>query len=154
MSEKLKLKLERLKTLISPSPPPIISVVEERDDTWIVQCLEGLKLIRFPLDGHYWLTDQNNFLNIVAWDWVDKKQYIVDRYDCENYAFSFKAHIDRFFGLNQVGIVLDYESGHGYNLVIFPSGNVMLYEPQSDSLFFIPERNKQLYALENATLLL
>jgi hypothetical protein len=134
--------------------PPKISVVKEKDTAWIDSCLAPLKVVRLPLDGNYRLTDQNNFLNIVSWDWIDSRQYVKDVFDCENYAIVFKSHIDEYFGLNQVGIVIDYTSMHGYNLVVFPDGNVMLLEPQTDKLFIWTSRNLVFYALEGAFVLI
>ena len=127
----------------------------EKNSTWVQQCLSKLEpsIIRLPLDGKYWLTNQSNFLNIVAWDWVDSKKYLVEVFDCENFAIAFKAHVDWYFGLNQVGIVIDYEAEHGYNLVIFPDGKVMLFEPQNDQLFVWANRAAQ-YILKNAFVLI
>jgi hypothetical protein len=136
-----------------PSPPKI-SVVKEKDSPWIDSCLAPLKVVRLPLDGQYRLTDQNNFLNIVSWDWIDSRQYVTDVFDCENYAIAFKSRIDEYFGLNQVGIVIDYKSMHGYNLVVFPDANVMLLEPQNDKLFIWTSRSLVFYALEGAFVLI
>lgn len=134
--------------------PPKITVIKEKDSAWIDSCLAPLKVVRLPLDGHYRLTDQNNFLNIVSWDWIDSRQYITDVFDCENYAIAFKSRIDEYFALNQVGIVIDYKSMHGYNLVVFPDSNVMLLEPQSDKLFCWTDRSIILYALTGAFVLI
>jgi len=139
--------------LLTPRPvPPKITNIGEVDSSWIDAKLAPLEVIRFPLDGKYRLTDKTNFLNIVAWDWVDSIAYQKDIYDCENFAISFKAHVDYYFGLNQVGIVIDYQAGHAYNLVIFPDGKVMLFEPQSDQLFFWEE--DMVYILKDAFVLI
>jgi hypothetical protein len=136
-----------------PSPPKI-AVIKEKDSHWIDSCLAPLKVVRLPLDGQYRLTDQNNFLNIVSWDWIDSRPYIKDVFDCENYAIAFKSRIDELFSLNQVGVVIDYKSMHGYNLVVFPDGNVMLLEPQTDNLFIWTNRSIILYALTGAFVLI
>jgi hypothetical protein len=136
-----------------PSPPKI-TVIKEKDSPWIDSCLAPLKVVRLPLDSQYRLTDQNNFLNIVSWDWIDSRQYIKDVFDCENYAIAFKSRIDEYFGLNQVGIVIDYRSMHGYNLVVFPDSNIMLLEPQNDKLFIWTSRSLVFYALEGAFVLI
>jgi hypothetical protein len=134
--------------------PPKITVIKEKDTAWIDSCLAPLKVVRLPLDGQYRLTDQNNFLNIVSWDWIDSRQYVKDVFDCENYAIAFKSRIDELFSLNQVGIVIDYKSMHGYNLVIFPDTNVMLLEPQTDELFIWTDRRLIFYALTGAYVLI
>lgn len=136
-----------------PSPPKI-TVIKEKDSPWIDSCLAPLKVVRLPLDGRYRLTDQANFLNIVAWDWIDLWHYLKDFFDCENYAIAFKAHVDEYFGLNQVGVVIDYKSMHAYNLVAFPDSNVMLLEPQNDNLFCWTDRSLIIYALTGAFVLI
>jgi len=152
---KLNEAVDTLRNL-SPHPvPPEISYIVEKDSAWVQECLFILEpsIIRLPLDGKYQLTNQSNFLNIVAWDWVDSKRYQSEIYDCENFAISFKAHVDWYFGLNQVGIIIDYKAGHGYNLVIFPDRKIMLLEPQNDHLFVWPNLSS-LYVLKNAFVLL
>jgi hypothetical protein len=134
--------------------PPKVSIIKEKDTAWIEACLGPLKVVRLPLDGTYRLTDQNNFLNIVSWDWIDSKPYAKETFDCENFAIAFKSHVDEYFGLNQVGIVIDYKSMHGYNLVVFPDGNVMLLEPQTDNLLVWTSRSLVLYALTGAFVLI
>ena len=136
-----------------PSPPKI-TVIKEKDSPWIDLCLAPLKVVRLPLDGRYRLTDQNNFLNIVSWDWLDSRQYVKDVFDCENYAIAFKSRIDELFSLNQVGIVIDYKSMHSYNLVVFPDSNVMLLEPQNDNLFIWTSRTLVFYSLTGAFVLI
>jgi len=156
--EKAELKeiIRQLELLVPHPPPPKIDYIVEKDSVWIQQCLDnlGADVIRLPLDGKYCLTNQSNFLNIVAWDWVDSWGWIKDVFDCENHAIAFKSHIDRYFRLNQVGIVIDYEAGHGYNLVVFPNGKVMLFEPQADHLFVWADAHAVLYVLKNAFVLI
>ena len=40
--------------------------------------------------------------------------------------------VDKRFGLNNVGLVIDYSGGHAYNIIIFKDGSVKLFEPQTD----------------------
>jgi len=141
---------------LSPHPaPPEISYIVEKDSLWVQECLFMLEpsIIRLPLDGKYYLTNQSNFLNIIAWHWVDSREWVKDKFDCENFAITLKADVDWYFGLNQVGIVIDYKAGHGYNLVVFPDGKVMLLEPQNDRMFVWPNLSS-LYVLKNAFVLL
>lgn len=64
---------------------PKIEIIQERDSAWIESCLDSycpnLALGKFLLNRRYWLTNQNNFLNTVAWDWVDSKQYLSEEFD-------------------------------------------------------------------------
>jgi len=90
----------------------------------------GMK--RKNLDTKYWSCGRTDFEAIVNWDWTDKKKYVAEKYDCDNFAFSFKARMDRKFHLNNVGLVIDYSGGHAYNCVIFADGTAELFEPQTD----------------------
>lgn len=140
----------------SPHPaPPELGIITQKDTAWLQTCLMKLEpsIVRLPLDGTYRLVSQRDFLNIVAWDWVDSRKYAAEIFDCENFAITFKAHVDWYFGLNQVGVVIDYQAGHGYNLVVFPDGKVMLLEPQNDNLF-VWANLASLYVLKGAFVLL
>jgi len=147
---------EQLKLLVPRPAPPKIDYVVEKDTAWIQSVIDGMGLgiIRLGLDANYYLTDQTNFLNIVAWDWTDRLPYIKEKFDCENFAILFKAVVDLYFELNQVAIVVDYKSGHGYNLVIFPNGKVIVFEPQSDGLYLWTKRPEQFYSLQGAIALI
>lgn len=118
-------------------PPPIPNK-EERDTVWVGEQLLQANLVqgnvkRLVLDNKYLVCEKKVFQDWVQWDWSDEKTYLVDKYDCENFAFSFKARTDRKFGLNNVGLVIDYSGGHAYNVVMFSDSPPELYEPQSDS---------------------
>ena len=128
---------ERIFHKIRNSRPPVIEGVEEKTGEWIAEVLkEGEPLTgipRFPLDSKYWVCDRAEFNKIVQWDWTDKKQYISEKYDCDNFAFSFKARVDKWFHLNCVGLVIDWSGAHAYNIVVFKDGTWSLFEPQSDT---------------------
>ena len=85
------------------------------------------------LDSKYVAVSQKEFQKIIDWDWTDNKKYVAEKYDCDNFAFSFKARVDRKFHVNTVGLVIDYAGGHAYNIVIFSDGTSKIFEPQSDS---------------------
>lgn len=148
-------RIEELELLIPHPTPPEIDYIVQKDTAWVQSQLDSMKLgiQRLPLDQTYYLTNQKNFLNIVAWDWTDEAEYIREKYDCENFAFTFKAHVDFWFNLNQVGIVIDYKMGHAYNLVFYPDGNMMLLEPQSDAMWAWNVR-PNIYELEGSIVLI
>ena len=154
----LRNRLLEARTLIqglSPAPPqPHVDVVVERDAAWIHARLLPLEVTWMQLDARYYLTNQTNFLNIVAWDWTDSHDYVRERFDCDKFAIMFKSRVNERFLLNQVGVVLDYTSGHAYNLIVYPDGNIMLLEPQSDSLFCWTKRIEMFYALKGAFVIL
>jgi hypothetical protein len=114
----------------------------------------NLGIQRLPLDVTYYLTNQRGFLNVVAWDWTDTLPYIRERFDCENFALLFKAHVDLHFHINQVAVIIDYQSGHAYNLVVYPDGNKQVLEPQSDALYVWTQRIEKFYSLKGAIALI
>jgi hypothetical protein len=143
--------------LICPRPaPPLLGNITEQTSAWIQQQLDSMNLgiQRLALDATYYMTNQRGFLNVVAWDWTDTLPYIRERFDCENFAILFKAHADLHFHINQVAIIIDYQSGHGYNLVVYPDGNKQVLEPQSDALYVWTQRIEKFYSLKGAIALI
>lgn len=153
---KAQLKIKQLEDLVPHPAPPKITSVLEKDSIWVQQVIDelGAGIIRLPLDSKYRLTNEDNFLNIIAWDWVDVEKYQKEVFDCEQFAIAFKSHVDWYFGLNQVGIVIDYQSGHAYNLVIYPDGDVSVLEPQQDALYIWEKRPAPFYTMEGAIVLI
>jgi len=103
------------------------------------------------LDGAYYTVDLETLKKIIAWDWTDTRKYVSDKFDCDKFALYFKSRMAIDFGINAIGVVLDYSAGHAYNLVIVKSGgktNWFLYEPQTDALFRFEERDKSVYRME------
>ena len=117
--------------------PPIMTTREVKEEHWITRQLmragfTGDKIRRLHLDSKYWVCSKKEFEDWISWDWTNKKQYVSEEYDCDNFAFSFKARCDRKIGINAVGLVIDYSGGHAYNLVIFSDAAPELFEPQGD----------------------
>jgi hypothetical protein len=111
----------------------------------------------FQLDSKYFATSLEEFKKIISWDWTDHLHYEINSFDCENFAFYFASRIARMFGINAIGIILDYSSWHAYNLVIIKDSKGvrwMLYEPQTDELFTYEQRDQSLYAMKQYVLLL
>jgi hypothetical protein len=109
------------------------------------------------LDGNYYTVDEDTFKKIVEWDWTDTRKYITDTFDCDKFAMYFKARMAIDFGVNAVGVILDYSSGHAYNLVIFKNQQGVewyLYEPQNDNMFTYEQRDQSLYAMRQFYLIL
>lgn len=146
--------IRHLKLLVPRPDRPELANLEVRDTDWVQKVVSKLNadIIRLPLGREFRLTDKDTFLDFIAWDWVDSYEYH-KFYRCGNFAISFKAHADQW-GVNQAGIVLDYASGHAYNLLVFPNGKVMLLEPQSDNIFIWQEHLPQFYNLTGAHLII
>jgi len=136
MANELITALERLKK--DYIDPPIMTTRVQKDGHWISSQLIRAELVgggiqRLHLDSKYWVCSKQEFEDWIEWDWTNKKRYIAEEYDCDNFAFSFKARCDRKIGINSVALVIDYSGGHAYNLVIFSDEAPELFEPQNDS---------------------
>ena len=151
---KLEQENEQLKLLVPRLAPPELEYVVEKDTAWVQKVLMGLgaEIIRLPLGAEFRLTDKDSFIEFIAYNWVDSYEYH-KFFRCGNFAISFKADSDQW-GVNQVGIVLDYQSSHAYNIVVFPDGKVMLLEPQSDNLFYWQEHVPEFYNLVGAVVII
>jgi hypothetical protein len=119
--------------------------------------LKSGMVVWLRLDGTYYATDLETLKRIIDWDWIDTRKYLVDTFDCDKFAMYFKARISIDFGVNAIGVILDYSSAHAYNLVIVKDSQGVrwyLYEPQNDKLFTYEQRDQSLYAMKQYVLLL
>lgn len=148
--------IRQLKLLVPRPSPPKIDYIVERDSAWVQQRLDGmgLNIVRLPLDGRYRLTNRKNFLNIVTWDITDRMEYVRDFFDCDKFAMLFKVMTNLIFNVTQVAYVIDYKSGHSYNLVLYPESETMVFEPQSDGMYIWTKRLTDFYSLEGAIALI
>lgn len=158
-SEELKKAKEQIRQLelITPRPaPPELTFFREKPSSWIQEQIDnmGLKIQRLPLDGKYRMTNKSNTMNIIAYDIADQLTYVKNWFDCENFAIWTKAHVDLTFGVNHFGVVLDYKSGHAYNLAIYPDGDISVVDTQYDGVYVWTERPQAFYSLKEAFLLL
>jgi len=109
------------------------------------------------LDGEYFTASRHDFEQIRALDVIENLPYRPARFDCENYAFLFQTIVALVFGVNTVGVVLDFEAGHAYNIVYTNGGSLRLYEPQ-DAEFVqvgdsLDEAEDSEYTLENSVII-
>ena len=109
-----------------------VAFVRSNINKWKQDIDPELKMEILSLDSKYFLCDEKDMKAIIKWDWTDNKKYVKEKYDCDNFAFSFKSMVDKRFGLNGVGLVIDYSGGHAYNIVVFQDGSVKIFEPQTD----------------------
>jgi hypothetical protein len=103
------------------------------------------------LDGEYYTTDIDSLKRITEWDWTDTRKYITDTFDCDKFALYFKSRMAIDFGINAIGVILDYSATHAYNLLIVKDSSVKwyLYEPQNDNIFAYDNRDKNMYRMEH-----
>lgn len=83
------------------------------------------------LDGRYFATDADGFDSMDRLDVIEYLPYRPARFDCENFADLFKTISALIYGVNTVGVVIDWDGGHAYNIVYLEDGRVFLYEPQT-----------------------
>jgi len=104
----------------------------------------------FRLDGKYYTTTLDLFKKVVEWDWTDSRKYISESFDCDKFSIYFKSRMAIDYGINTIGVILDYSGGHAYNLVIVKNPNPQLYlfEPQTDEIFTYDNRNIRVYPMK------
>jgi len=148
--------IKQLELLVPRPAPPEIDYVVEKDTAWVqAQLMDmGLEIIRLPLDGNYRLTNRKNFANVVAWDITDRMEYVRDFFDCDKFAMLFKVMVNLIFRLTQVADIIDYKSGHSYNLILYPDSEPMVFEPQSDGMYMWTKRVTDFFSLEGAIALI
>jgi len=152
--EKIKKLSQLVNRLYSWYVPPFkISLIQLSEDE-IQSIVRDINSKSQPagwlrLDGTYYTVDLQTFKKIIAWDWTDTRKYVWDRFDCDKFAIYFKSRMAIDYGVNAVGVVLDYSAGHAYNLVIVKNQKVdwFLYEPQTDALFKFENRDKNFYTM-------
>lgn len=139
--------LTKLKDDLDILIPPELTGHKEMSIGHVSKALGGVDKTMW-LDKKYIAVPESEFRKIIDWDWTDNKTYIAEKYDCDNFAFSFKARVDRKFHVNTVGLVIDYEAGHAYNVIVFANGTMKLFEPQSDSH---PKIGSRMYKFNRST---
>ena len=140
--------------------PPEIEKVE-KDNIWLHNELHNAGFLsngmkKLNLDTKRWVCSQEDFVKWIIWDWTNCKRYIAEEYDCDNFAFSFKARTDRKLGINCVGLVIDYSGGHAYNVVAFSDARPKLYEPQGDRWKEVgdPRSKTEMYKMVNGYIII
>jgi len=76
-------------------------------------------------DSTYWLQKWEVWENIISHDWIDRKPYIAELNDCDNFAFWFASRAAMIYHLNSAFVCyggtynLDgsKRSGHAFNLI-------------------------------------
>ena len=94
-------------------------------------------------DERYYTTDIETWKTIIKNDWTNKKKWIADTFDCDNFAGSFTAYCADIYGLNSAGRftveLLDPETNAhiGYHravIIIDKKLDCYLLESQSDEM--------------------
>jgi hypothetical protein len=83
---------------------------------------------------------------------TDLLLYRPGRFDCEDYALTYKTLIAMLMGINTVGVVIDWSGAHAYNIVMTADGTVSLYEPQEGCVVEVGAEER--HEFQNVTILL
>ena len=68
---------------------------EQTDNEMINEALKNLKGYtkrswqRITLDNQYWTCSKEEFQTIVDYNTINEKQYVLQQFDCDNFAFAF-----------------------------------------------------------------
>jgi len=106
---------------------PSVPNLTKRTGDWVHNALTtipgfGNGVNRWPLDSTYYLPTAQQMTAIIAFDWTDHLKYVANRFDCEDFAFLFKARVSERWQLNNVGLVIDWSGQHGYNVILLNDG--------------------------------
>ena len=97
-------------------------------------------------DEKYYLTNLEKVKEIIEIDWTNTFKYVVDNWDCDNFAMLFASEGGNLYGLNTFfvafGNIYDSNTGaflfrHAFNLILTQDNgitNLYLYEPQTDEI--------------------
>lgn len=93
------------------------------------------------LDRKYYLTDWETWKKIIDLDWTDTKDYIKEKFDCDDFSRIFQARIIETYGLNSCmtayGKIYNKETGafinyHYWIVILTSDDKLMVYEPGND----------------------
>ena len=89
-----------------------------------------------PCDTKYRILDGTGWGGVLDYTGVDKRRYISEFFDCDNFAIALAAVCAMKFQINSVGIVLDFSGGHAYAVLPVRQENgsieIVILEPQND----------------------
>jgi len=103
--------------------------------------------VRAVSDGKYYTTTYGKWREIIANDFIERKKYLVSRFDCDDFSRSFVARVIENYGLNACGIVWGWmtkDAYHAWNFIYTSEGRLLWLEAQNDSLF-VPTGEKYKY---------
>ena len=102
-----------------------------------------------PMNGKYRLPTQSEFEAVIDWDATDTREYELHFYDCVDFTKAIRCLFGRKYQVNSIGTVIAYaDTPHAFNIVIFESGEVRLFEPQSDR--YVEAGESEMYDMTDA----
>jgi len=107
----------------------------------------------YSADKKHYFIDWKTWEQLIFYDWTDKKKYLKDRADCDNFSSSFCARMSEIYDLNTAGRlfcdVYDKDTdkklaGHVAVLIVDKDKRVFLMESQTDKWIEITNQNQRL----------
>lgn len=160
MDKKLKLKLfKRLGTELGKASCVFLrrafrikpTTLGRSKLTAIVKERTGIQ--SYCLDRIYALINWEIWEQLIYYDWTDKKKYLVDTYDCDDFSRSFCARMSEIYDLNSAGslhctvynaLTGNRIAGHLAVLIVTSGGRVFLMESQNDGWLEIKSPSQDL----------
>jgi len=125
-----------------------------RESVMIPETGEMVKVQPFRLtDGSYQLPTKDEVLAAIEKTKVDEIQYVVEEWDCEDFARRFvsKMHEE---GIKTAGRVMAWSGNHAFNIVAVQGDPVdfVFVEPQTDEIVVLYSEDK--YNIENCLIII
>ena len=123
------------------SPPVDTEAVDMAEIVSIVDA-QFPKAEKWFSDAEYKLAPFNEYQRFLHWNQVDKRLYIKEFYDCDDFSFQLMGDIQipgwsaLAFGILWTDVP---GGGHAVNFFIDTNRDVWIVEPQSDSIFRMPK---------------
>ena len=93
------------------------------------------------LDSYYYLISIEQWKELIRADWVDTKNWLADKFDCDNFANAFASNMSMYFEVNSVGRVYGklykdnkFIAYHYFNCIIDSEKRIWFFEPINDKL--------------------
>ena len=55
-------------------------------------------------DRLYSIIDWKTMKDIIKYSWVNRKKYVSEKFDCDDYALAFKGHVSEIYNINSVAL--------------------------------------------------
>lgn len=147
--------LEVLRSLFSSSTEPSeeeLPTVESKEistDKLVASLEEEIPdwdngVTRIPMDGSYEAPVSREDVEKALKEYqTEDLEYRKAAFDCENFAMMASGVFARDYGINTVGMAVDWsaENPHAYSVVVYADGSVDWFEPQSDKFITEPWNN-------------
>jgi len=105
----------------------------------------GQSVYAIMYDSQYWIPTSSALDTFIHVDWTNRKKYIYDLFDCDDFARIFKAHVLEFLNVNAIGVAIgevrDKRTGelvgyHAWNILVYYEHeseiHIVHFEPQTD----------------------